>query len=286
MGILFAFLAMASWGVGDFLVQRSTRRFGDLSALFFVSGFAAIALLPFVFKDIHNIFTGNIFWLFLLAAILVFVSSLFDYEALRRGKASVIAPVFSFEIVVAAILSWTIIGEKLGFWQVVLVLILASGLFFVSTKSFTHFRSLRTERGVWQAILATFGVAGVSFCFAVVARESDPLLVNWFSATVVFIFIAIYILIQKRFVEVVNLWKENKFLALSVGFFTNFAWISFTAATLFIPIAIATGISEGYIALTVLLGLIFNKEKLRHHQKIGLVLTIAACICLAFISNY
>jgi len=286
MGILFAFLAAISWGVGDFLVQKSSRRFGDGPALLFVSGFAALVLLPLVFKDIPTIFSGGLIWLFLLASFLVFVSSLFDYEGLRQGKVSVIEPVFSFEIVIAGVLSWILIGETLNIWQIILIFVLTFGLFFVSIKSFSHLKSIHTERGVWYAVLATIGVACVSLTFAMAARETDPLLINWFSATAVFIFMLFYLLWHRRFGEAISMWQKNKVLAFSVGFFTNFAWIAYATAALYLPVAIVTGISEGYIALAVLLGLIFNKEKLKLHQKIGLIITLSTGICLAFISNF
>ncbi|MBU3978359.1 EamA family transporter [Patescibacteria group bacterium] len=52
MGILFAFIALFSWGIGDFLIQKSTRKFGDWLALFYICAFSTVVLLPFVYKDL------------------------------------------------------------------------------------------------------------------------------------------------------------------------------------------------------------------------------------------
>jgi drug/metabolite transporter (DMT)-like permease len=62
------------------------------------------------------------------------------------------------------------------------------------------------------------------------------------------------------------------------------AWVSFAKATTFIPIAIATTISESYIALAVLLGLFVNREKLRTHQILGITLATFGVIILAYYS--
>jgi uncharacterized membrane protein len=64
----------------------------------------------------------------------------------------------------------------------------------------------------------------------------------------------------------------------------NAAWIAYSYSTLYIPITIAISISEGYIALAALLGLIFNKEKLNKHQYLGLILAIISAVVLAMIT--
>jgi multidrug transporter EmrE-like cation transporter len=54
---------------------------------------------------------------------------------------------------------------------------------------------------------------------------------------------------------------------------------------LLIPIGVATGISEGYIAFAGGLGLVFNKEKLKAHQWVGFLLAVAAVVALAIITD-
>ncbi|TSC57963.1 MAG: hypothetical protein Greene041679_205 [Parcubacteria group bacterium Greene0416_79] len=39
VGIGLAFVAMLSWGIGDFLIQKSTRKIGDTETLFLISFF-------------------------------------------------------------------------------------------------------------------------------------------------------------------------------------------------------------------------------------------------------
>ncbi|MEI6238740.1 MAG: hypothetical protein WCP15_04400 [bacterium] len=62
------------------------------------------------------------------------------------------------------------------------------------------------------------------------------------------------------------------------------AWIAYSTSTLFIPIGLATGITESYIALAAVLGLIFNKEKLVQHQYLGLFICITSVIILSFLN--
>ncbi|MDI6821128.1 MAG: EamA family transporter [Patescibacteria group bacterium] len=53
----------------------------------------------------------------------------------------------------------------------------------------------------------------------------------------------------------------------------------------FLAISIATTISESYIALTVLLGVFINKEKLQRHQIFGIIIAIASVLIISYISG-
>ncbi|HBR81044.1 MAG: Integral membrane protein [Candidatus Uhrbacteria bacterium GW2011_GWE2_45_35] len=286
MGIFFAFLALFSWGIGDFLIQRSTRRFGDGLAMFFVTAFGSIALLPFVFREMGFLLDPiNLAILFFTSAILLF-AGLLDFEALRVGKIAVVEPIYAIEIPVTAALSWLLINERLNFFQFLLIFLVVLGIVLVSVKNFKHFKRAHLERGVWIAVVANLCMGAANFLVGVSARETSPLFINWFIDVFVAVAMIGYLMHSGRAGKIVQVWKKEKRLILAVSFFDNLAWVAYAAATIFIPIAIAIGISESYIALAVVLGLIFNKEKLVWHQKIGLIITVLAAVSLACFSKF
>lgn len=285
MGIVFAFIALISWGVGDFLIQRSARKFGDAIALFFITAFATIVLLPFVYKDVLSLITHRdpaTMMVLLLATLVIFFASIFDFEALRIGKISAIEPIYAFEIIITASLGALLIREQLSYVQIMLVACLTGGIILVSLKSMSHLKTMKWERGVLYAVIATIGMGGANFLFGVGSRASNPLLVNWFTSFGMALILTMYLIKKKQFLVVKKDIKKNGPLILGVSVIDNLAWIAFTYSTLTIPIAISTGISESYIALAALLGLTFNKEKLKSHQLVGLGTTLVAAILLAF----
>lgn len=285
MGILFAFVALISWGFGDFLIQRSARKFGDVIALFFVTAFAAVVLLPFVYRDIISLISQRdpvIMSVLLLATLVILVASVFDFEALRIGKISAVEPIYAFEIIITAALSALIIREQLSYSQIMLVALLTGGIVLVSLKSMSHLKTMKWERGVFYAVIATIGMGGANFLFGVGSRDSNPLLVNWVTSFGMAFVLLAYIIKTKQFSVVKKDIKKNGGLIFCMSFIDNLAWVAFTYSTLSIPIAISTGISESYIALAALLGLTFNKEKLKTHQFIGLGATLIAAMLLAF----
>jgi drug/metabolite transporter (DMT)-like permease len=284
MGILLALTALFSWGLGDFLIQRSARKFGDWTALFYITAFASIILFPFVYNDIVRSLSvhGVLLW---GASFVVLLASLLDFESLRIGKISVIEPIYALEIPVAAILAFYVIHEHLTLAQVVLIVAIMAGIVLVSTNSFGYFKKIHRERGVWQAVLGTIGVGVMTFLFGLGSRETSPLMINWFTSIFIALIALIYLILTSRIKEIGESFKGGKLLILNVGFFDNLAWITFSYAMLYIPIAVATGISEGYIAFAGALGLFFNKEKLRRHQWVGFFLVVIAVIALAFVTK-
>jgi len=284
MGIVFAFIALLSWGIGDFLIQKSARKFGDIIALFCITAFAGVVLFPFIYKEFFSLIVrgdpGTIVLLLVTTAVILF-ASLFDFEALRVGKISVIEPVYAFEIIITATLGALIIREHLSFLQLALVFAITLGIMLVSLKNTAHLKKITVEKGVIYAILATIAMGAANFLFGVGARDSSPLIVNWFTsfgmATVLFI----SIIKTGKLAELKKDMRKNFSLLFSVSLIDNIAWIAFAYSTLSIPIVISTSISESYIVLAALLGLTFNRERLKPHQYAGLIVTPVAAVLLA-----
>lgn len=285
MGIIFAVLALLSWGIGDFLIQKSTRKFGDWISLFYIEAFSTAVLFPFVYKDLAGILSSksDLIFLILTSALLLFVA-IFDFEALKRGKISVVEPIFALEVLITASLSIFVLKEALTSAQMFFIAILIIGIILVSIKSFHHFKHISLEKGVTFAFLATAGMGVINFLFGVGSRLTSPLLINWFTGAILMIATFLYLVIKSRVPLMVEDFKKNKKLVLGVSFVDNFAWVAYSFSTLYIPIAIATGISESYIALAAVLGIAFNKEKLNKHQIFGLPLAIIAAVILAVIT--
>lgn len=285
MGLLFVLLAIVGWGIGDFLIQRSARKLGDWEALFFITLFATIVLSPFVVYELH-LLSATDFLILGGTSVVILVAGLLDFEALRVGKISVIEPIYALEIPITVALATLVIGEILTSNQIVLVLILLAGIFLVSNKQLGGLHRRMLEKGVLTAILATIGMGLANFLFGFAARETGPLMINWFTSAFMAAATLLYLLYTHRGGDILHSWRKNKRLILAVGFFDNVAWVSYSTSVLYLPIAIATSLSEIYIALGAILGLMYNREKLHLHQKGGLIISVAAAMALAFISEF
>lgn len=286
MGIAFAFLALFSWGLGDFLIQRSARKFGDWVALLYITAFGSIVLFPFIYHELPGLSVDRVAALILFSAgCVITFASLLDFEGLRQGKISVVEPIYAMEVPITVALGVFVAKEYLSWVQGMLIAALLVGIFLVATKSFHHLRNIRAERGVWLAVLATIGMGVANFLFGIGGRVTSALMVNWFTSTFMAVVCILYLIATHRWGEVRHDLRHSKKLIIGMCVCDNVAWISYTAAALTIPIAIAIAVSESYIALAAMLGVVLNREKLGAHQKFGLGLAVVSVVILAFVTG-
>ena len=287
LGILLAFGALICWGFGDFNLQKLIRKLGDWGTLLIITLFGWIVLTPFVYKDLSFLFSfqDNSFLILMTAAVVISIAALLDFEALKQGKLAIVEPVLALEVPVSLVLSLFIIKETIGFLQLVLIFILILGLILVSLKSKHLLKRNWIERGVLVALLGALFMGSSNFLVGFASRITNPLLTNWFINMVMALLALVYLVFNKKVKEVIKDVKENKRLTFSTCILDNGAWVFFAFSMSLIPIAIAVAVSESYIALVALLGLVINKEYLMRHQKVGLLISLVSAIALAVISS-
>lgn len=286
VGIILTFVAIIGWGFGDFLIQKSARKIGDWETLFIITFFGAVVLLPFIYKDIPNLFSSESagLWILFLAALILFFAALLDFEALKRGKLDVVEPIWSLEIPISALLAFFILKESLSISQIGLIISLIIGLVLVSLRSKPFSKKIFVEKGVFLAIVAAILMGVANFFVGWGARVSDALMVNWFMNVFIMVFSFIFIIFEGDFQNLVRHIKRNKKLCLAMSVLDNSAWIAFASAMALTPIAVVVALSDSYIIIAVLLGFFVNKETLHNHQKLGLGIAIISAIVLASIT--
>jgi len=287
-GILFALGAMISWTFGDFLIQKTVRKVGSMKALMYIGIVALIVLCPFIYKEIPALFSSSRDLIILsLGGFIMFSAALFDFEALRRGKFSIVEPLYGLEVPVSLGLSIGIWGEYLSLVQMILIGIIFIGIVLAITIHHTHLHYHKRifERGVVLAIMGAIGMGLGNFIVGVASQTISPLISIWFIHGSLGIFCLFYLFFRKQLNGGLKEIKENIKIIAGQSILDNVAWIFFAFSTTYLPISIAVGITESYIAFGALLGVFLNKEKLKWHQYVGVAITCVAVIILATISE-
>ncbi|MEK7505845.1 MAG: EamA family transporter [Patescibacteria group bacterium] len=281
-GVLFAVIALIGWGIGDFLIQRSTRTIGNYKSLFVIAVVGLFGIFPFVYSEIPNHTLGEYASLTLLSLI-IFVYAITLFEALRIGKISVVEPIVAVELPLTVGLGVFIAGESLTLIQFLLFITTFFGIAFTVAKKFEHlhFHKKILEKGVAIAFLASILSAIVNFYIGTSAKEISPLMIVWFTHAMLAFWCGLYILYKREYGNLFEAIKESPVSIIGQGVFDNIAWIAFAFAASIIPISIATSISESYIVLAALLGYLVGREKLSWHQKTGAVIAIVSVVMLA-----
>ena len=163
-GILFALGALFAWGLGDFLIQRTTRAVGSFKALFFIGVVGMVGLFPLIKNDLTRLDTAA--WLLLcsLGFVVIFVA-LFDFEALKQGKIAIVEPLIGLELPLTVGLTVGLGRDNITLVQGLLIVAIFVGIVLAVT---THHRHLHYhkrifEKGVVFAGLGAVGMALVNF---------------------------------------------------------------------------------------------------------------------------
>ncbi|MBI5733072.1 DMT family transporter [Candidatus Jorgensenbacteria bacterium] len=288
LGITLALLALFSWGFGDFFIQRTTRAIGIPRALFFIGFVALIVLFPFVQNDLPKLF-GNPSNLLLLiiVSVIVFLAAIADFEALKIGKLAIIDPIVGLELPITIGISIVLWHETLTSTQIFLTLAIFAGIMLAITEHHTHLHYHKRifEKGVVYAGLAAVGMALVNFLIGVASQKISPLVTIWFTHGFLFLLCGAYLVAKGELKRIVTDLKKSGWIIAAQSIFDNAAWIFYAFATTYIPISIAIAVSESYIALAVLLGVFANREKLKWHQYLGIVLATIGVISLSLITE-
>lgn len=283
VGIGFAFIAMLSWGVGDFLIQRSTRKLGDFETLFLITFFGALLLLPFAYRELPAFLSGSLLTLGVvgLASFALFAAALLNLEAFRRGKLSVVEPIQPLEIVSASALSFLIINERLTFPELYLIAALIVGLILVSYRGRLFSRRFLLERGIWFAIVSATMMGLADFLVGWGTRLSDAILVNFIISSVLAVFSGAFLLARGRLLKSFRDLLKYRLNLAPMIILGNVAWVAYAFAMGLAPIGIVTAFSESAVIIAVILGLSVGREQLELHQKAGLFAAVAAALALA-----
>lgn len=288
MGIIFALGALLSWGFGDFFIQRTAREAGIVRAIFFISAIGAIGITPFILGEIPEILaSSHLLLLVVVAGLTLFITALFEFEGLKQGKISVIEPLMAMELPLTVALSIFFIGERLSALQIFLIVCIALGILLAITTRLRHLHYHRRflEKGVLFAGIGAVGMAISNVLVGVSGQETSPLFAIWAINILHGSLAFLWLVARGKLRHLLPFQGERRLHILLMSVLDNAAWIFYVYAVVLIPISITIAISESYIILSVLLGILVNHEKVKRHQKIGMVLATTAVIILAVLSE-
>ncbi len=286
-GIVLSIVAMLSWGFGDFLIQKNARKIGDWETLFFITFFGAVVLLPFCFNQVwtvlNNLQDGGL--VLLIGCVTLLFAAIIDFEALRKGKLAIVEPIWSLEVPVTSVLAFVILSEAVTITEFVLIALLIIFLILVAFREKRITKKVFLEKGVVLALVGALFMGGANFFIGWGARVTDPITVNFITDTFLMVVALAVLLLRGKGKQTLRDVKKNMGTLLPMSIADKVAWLAFAFSMTLAPIAISTALSQSYIIVAVILGIVVNKEKLHAHQKIGMAGAVIVAIVLAVISS-
>ena len=276
---------MVFHALGDFFIQRSVRKIGNLESLAIISAFGFLAVTPLVFADWQLAFQPQNLVLLVVISLVTLVAAVLNFEALRSGKLSVIEALMQFELPATVLLGLAFFGESLSTTQLVLIALIFGGLFLVSLETIS-FASIfkRFEKGAVVALASAVGLAMVNFLTAQASKQISPVHAIWFPWLLLTIYCLAYLWKKGTLAKFVKNSLNSRKTVLAMAFFDTAAWLLFAFAVQGYKLSITGAITQSYPVVAIALGIAVNKESVAQHQLVFGALTIAAAIALALVS--
>jgi uncharacterized membrane protein len=294
LAIWLAFGAMIGWGVADFLLQRTVQKIGWLETIWWVNISCFLFLLPLIGPSLAAL-NGQSILLLVVLGLVAILGATTHFKALETGKLSVVEIILFFELPLTIVLGMTFLKNSLSLYQTLLIFLLFIGVILISldiNKIQQHhfwFFWQRTkffvEKGVWLAAITAVLLALTNFFTAVGAVNVSPILILWFPSALGAAVCLVYFIYRNKLKRVIKDSRPHWVLILATVIIDLLGWLffSFSMAEKG-ELAIIATITEGYIVVAMLLGLKFNREKIRGWQYVGVALTVLASLVIGLTS--
>ena len=275
---------MFGWGIYDFLGGVFSKQIGSFKSLFWsqLAGLISILMLACTFKIENNISVLAII-LSLVASIVYSAGYLFFFKGFEKGNVSIIAATMNIWAVFTMLFAFIFMGQRLTTTQTIGVFMIIAGATLASIDwDGVGSQKLKLSLGVKEAILGAFFFGIFWNISEIVSEEIGWLLTTLLVKFGIAIFLLIFSFAVKQEVGLWNISTKTKYVILLMGIIevgavalVNYG-LTIGDAILITPIASALSI------VTIMMAVIFLKDKVSKFQGFGVCMAIVGVIATAF----
>ena len=284
LSIILGIGGMVGWGIYDFLGGVFAKQIGSFKSLFWsqLAGLISIFLLAIFFKPGINIPVLVIILSF-IAAILYSAGYLFFFKGFETGNVSIIAATMNLWAVFTMLFAFIFMGQRLSVLQTlgVLMIILGATLASLNWSEITNQR-FQLSAGVKEAAFGAFFFGIFWNISEIISEKVGWLLTTLFIKSGIILFLLIISLLTKQVIGLTKISTKTKTIILLMGgieagavALVNYG-LTIGDAILITPIASALSI------VTIVLAVVFLKDKISKPQGFGIVMAVAGIIATAF----
>ncbi|HWG36475.1 MAG TPA: DMT family transporter [Terriglobales bacterium] len=270
--------AAVAWGSADFCAKKAATAFGFWPTVWAMNAVGALAMA--------GVWAGGgvvvrIAHLPLLIALALgnALGGVFFYFALEHGPLALVSPITAAYPVVSAVLAFALAGERLGPWLLAAVGGVIAGTLLASMGAGSDKRDHpRGSSALLAAVVSAFVFGAVFFALAAnasVTSATAPVLVfRWVGA----IALALPLFWGWRLPPA--LWRSGWIWA--TGLLDSFAYLLYAEGGKHLPVSIISALSGLFTVWTLVLAVLFLRERLGWRQWIGVGLILAGIAALVF----
>jgi drug/metabolite transporter (DMT)-like permease len=285
MGVALAILSSLLIATGNVFLKKSFKDFTPAVSFFFFSIFCLLIWIPF---GLNLGFSFENMWLGILAGVISAIFGQLSYiYVISKGELSVTGTILSSYSIYTVVFSYFFNNERLSFTSLIFVILTIIGTLIVCLPEKVDKSDLRRYSNILIAVAGALCIAASdTFSKNVINKTSIGSFLVWVALSQ---FIISFFFLKEmgesldQFNRIFKKLNEYKWSLLgafgaSAGTMAFFLSYNYTLAS------IASPINATYPVLTIILSLIFLKEKISLKNTIGLILVIISVIGVGFYS--
>ena len=272
-GVGAGLLVMLCWGCSDFMLSIPIRKIGTLKSMLARNIMTIILTIPvavYLFSADRMSVTLPGFFIILTSSFLFTLAYYFFMRGFEIGSLSVVSPIGGAYSAVTVFLALVFLGESLSAMKLIAIVLMISGILFTSAD-IAKIKNIRSQKGIKEALLAMIGFGVSMFILGFVSKQMDSL--------TLFVYVTFT---QAPFFIMLSLLKGGTLSRRDLNFklslilviqpiIVNFGWFFYIYGISQDLVSVVTPISSLLPGVTVILALIFYKEKLVNNQKLGIL---------------
>ena len=272
-GVSAGLIVMLCWGCGDFILTIPIRKIGTLKTILIRNILTILIVSPLAayvfFLNPISLTLLDIF-VILCSSLLFSVAYYFFMKGFEIGNLSLVSPIGGAYSIITVFLALIFLGESLSYTQALAVFLMILGMVFTSSN-ITEIKNIKSQKGLKEALLAMIGFGISMFVLGFISKRMDSLsLFVLASLSQAFFYIALSIL-KGGYIDK----KDLNIRLLSIFFiqtiFVNIGWFAYIYGVGKDLVSVVTPISSLLPGVTVILAMVFYKEKLGTSQKLGIL---------------
>lgn len=283
MWIIYALVSALFSGLTSVLASYSSKLNKVDSILITTIRTFIILILSFIatliyktFSDIYNLDTKTIIFL-ILSGISTTLLWIFYFKALDTGDVSKVTPIDKTSIVITLILSMVFLHEKITIIKVISIIFILIGTFLTVNKKTTNEKD---NKWILYSVLTAIFTSTTTIISKIGLNDIDSVLATFIRTVITFIILIFIVIIKKKYVYLKNISKKSMRYVIYSGITNTLSWLFYFASLKDGETSIVFTIEKLSIVVTILLSVIFLKEKLNRKQIIGIIIVIATSLLM------
>lgn len=285
LSILAGLGGMFGWGTSDFLANSASEKVGHFKTFFYsqVAGLIMVAII--ILATTANFsFSPLLIIAILVSGTAYALGYLLFYNGFEIGNVSVVSSVINLQNIFVIAIAYFAYGQRITTIQIPALALLLIGVALVSVN-FADFKQGKVSllKGAKESFLAAlmFGI----FFWPVnqfIVRQSDWLATNLLTKIVALVVVFLIAKFTKK--DLGGVAKTNgkiKLLIISVGILEAVGVLSVSSGLSVGNAIIINPIASALTVITVLLAVIFLKEKISKNQAVGVLLTVVGIVMMS-----